>query len=134
MLMLVLADARPRMPPPGELLGVALPLIGALLAGALVIYLFDRWRKRRAARANLCDPNDQLSHFRSLYEKGEMSREEYEQVRSLLAAQLRQEVRGPDSPSEISTTIPDETSPVETNVQTAPTEPQSLPPPTNPAP
>jgi hypothetical protein len=132
--MLVLADARPRMPPPGELLGVALPLIGALLAGALVIYLFDRWRKRRAARADLCDPNDQLSHFRSLYEKGEMSREEYEQVRTLLAAQLRQEVGGLNSRPVEPTPIPEEASPTETNVQSTPTEPQSLPPPTNPTP
>ncbi len=84
------APAAPRRLTPGELLWAALPLIGILLLGALIIYLFDRWRKRAAAANEVCDPNDQLSHFRSLYERGEMSREEFESVKALLAGQLRQ--------------------------------------------
>ena len=55
----------------GRLLWAALPLIGALLVGALILYLIDRWRKRAAVEEErACAPNDQLSHFRSLYEQG----------------------------------------------------------------
>ena len=91
MLLLVLAEGAPAVRSrltPGELLWTALPLIGALLVGAFVIYLIDRWRKRRAARNDLCDPNDQLSHFRSLYERGAMSAEEFQRLRTLLSGQV----------------------------------------------
>jgi hypothetical protein len=79
----------------GQLLWAALPLIGALLLAALVIYFVDRWRKRAAAAEDVTAPTDQLSHFRSLYERGEMSPEEFERVKALLAGQLRRELKLP---------------------------------------
>ena len=97
--MYLVAQAVPAAPPPklspGELLWAALPLIGILLLGALVLYLFDRWRKRSAGRRDQAACNEQLSHFRSLYERGEMSREEFERVRTLLTGQLRKELNVP---------------------------------------
>jgi hypothetical protein len=132
-LMFLLADAavgsRPRLNP-GELLWAAIPLIGILLIGALFLYLFDRWRKRVAAEdEGACDPNDQLSHFRSLYERGEMSREEFESVKALLAGQLRREmnVAARSAPAPASSVT--ETPPSDTNVQAKPPDPQSPPPP-----
>jgi hypothetical protein len=62
-----------------------------LLLGALVIALVDRWRKR--SRQDRPDTGDQLSHFRSLYDRGELSREEFEQIRAKLGAKLRQEMK-----------------------------------------
>jgi hypothetical protein len=68
----------------------ALPLIAALLAGAVIIYLVDRWRKRPASVSP--GASDQLAHYRSLYERGELSREEFDRLKALLAPQLRQEM------------------------------------------
>lgn len=119
-----LAAAAPVTRPPrlsGDLLWAALPLIGILLLAALVIYLVDRWRKRAAAARDAAASGDQLSHFRSLYERGEMTQKEFEQVKALLAGQLRKEmnVPAPAAPPR---------PPVDTNVQATPPGPQSPPP------
>ncbi len=72
----------------------SLPLIGILLVGALIIYLADRWR-RRTFQADSTSAADQLSHFRDLYRQGQISQEEYERVRVLLAGQLRKDFQVP---------------------------------------
>jgi hypothetical protein len=121
----------------GQLIWAALPLIGALLAGALILYVIDRWRKRVAEDEEAaCAPNDQLSHFRTLYERGEMSREEFEKVKALLAGQLRREMNVP-GPAPTPAPPPlvgggvgeGGSAPAETNVQAAPPDRQSPPPP-----
>jgi hypothetical protein len=128
-LTLLLAEAAPGgRPPPGEWLKAALPLVGALLVGAVILYLFDRWRKR-AARREANASNDQLSHFRSLYEEGEMSREEFERVKALLSGQLRQELNVPAPPAPEAPPAVNGTAPADTNVQASPPGPQSPPPP-----
>ncbi len=89
--------ARPdaaRMP----VLWTTLALITVLLVGALVIALVDRWRKR-AQHAERQSAGDQLSHFRELYERGELSREEYERVRALLSERLREDLQLPGHPA-----------------------------------
>jgi hypothetical protein len=131
LLMLLLADAEtvPRRTKlePGELLMVALPLIGLLLVAALVLFFVDRWRKRRTVvDSDACAPNDQLSHFRSLYERGEMSREEYESVRALLAGQLRKELNVPAPPAAV-TAHPAEAPPSDAIVPAPPPDRQSPP-------
>lgn len=65
--------------------GVA--LAGTLLVAAAVIALAGRWR--RAKRSVTTTASEQLSDFRSLYEKGEMSREEFERIRAHLTDQIR---------------------------------------------
>jgi hypothetical protein len=113
----------------GRLLWAALPLVGALLAGALILYLIDRWRKREAAEEEaLCAPNQQLSHFRSLYERGEISREEFERVKALLTAQLRREMNVPAPAASVVAATAEPSRP-DTNVQARPPDPQTPPPP-----
>ncbi len=117
----------------GKLLWAALPLVGALLAGALIVYLIDRWRKRTADEEEAaCAPNEQLSHFRTLYERGEMSREEFEKVKALLAGQLRREMNVP-APAAPVAAPPAEAPRPDTNVQATPPDRQSPPPPEAPA-
>jgi len=63
-------------------------LVAAILIGALVIAVFERWRKRPVNFRP--DPNDQLAEFRSLYDRGEISREEFDRIRNLLGERLRE--------------------------------------------
>jgi len=81
-----------------ELRPVWLALAGTILLGALVIYIVDRWRKRPSTGRP--ESGDQLTHFRVLYERGELSREEYERIRARLGQRLRQELKVPGKPSE----------------------------------
>jgi hypothetical protein len=70
-----------------SLLVPGLSLAGALLLGALVIAVVRRWR--REPDLDLL-PNDQLAQYRSLYEQGAISQEEFERLRRLLGGQLQQ--------------------------------------------
>ena len=63
-----------------------LPLVGALLVGALAIYLADRWRKRQQAMAT--ENEGQLTNFRALFEKGELTQEEYDRIRHRLGQRI----------------------------------------------
>lgn len=76
--------------PSPRFLWPTLALVGALLAGAVIIALFERWR-RRPTDAGL-SAGDQLSHFRALYEQGVMSKEEFEAVKVRLSGKLRDEL------------------------------------------
>jgi hypothetical protein len=71
-----------------QLLVVGSTLAGALLLGAVVIALISRWR-RRSGEDSL-SPDAQLAQFRSLYESGTISQEEFERLRTLLNAQRRE--------------------------------------------
>jgi hypothetical protein len=77
-------------------LWTTLAMVAALLVGALLIAIVDRWRKRSAASERMT-PGQQLSHFRTLYEKGELSREEFERIRALLGGRLREDLNLPPS-------------------------------------
>jgi hypothetical protein len=65
--------------------------LAALLIGAVIFAILDRWRATvedaRARRSTL--------HFRSLYDRGEISREEFERIRARLGGKLRQELQLP---------------------------------------
>jgi hypothetical protein len=84
-------------------LSVLLPglyLAGALLVGAAVIALASRWRKRTAGGGeDASHASDQLAHFRSLYERGAISQEEYNRLRALLSGQLREALEVPPPPT-----------------------------------
>jgi len=69
-----------------RVLTVTALLSGSLLAGALIIAMVDRWRKRQT---NFAQPHEQLASFRVLYERGEMSEEEYQRVRARLTPKLK---------------------------------------------
>jgi hypothetical protein len=66
-------------------------LVIALLVGALIIAIVDRWRKRHGVAR--VDSGDQMAHFRALYERGELSKEEFEQIRARLGVRMRRELR-----------------------------------------
>jgi hypothetical protein len=71
-------------------------LVGGLLVAALVVSWTDRWRKRRGTDSP--SSGEQLTHFRALYEKGELSREEFERIRSRLGQQIRKDLNVPQRP------------------------------------
>lgn len=75
--------------PKFRLLVAGLCLAAALLVGALVIALVNRWRRRSDAKDDL-SPSAQLAHFRSLYEAGTISQDEFNRLRTLLSGQMRE--------------------------------------------
>jgi hypothetical protein len=72
-----------------QLLVTSLCLVAALLVGALVIALVNRWRRRSEAKEDL-SPSAQLAHFRSLYEAGTISQEEFDRLRAVLGGRMRE--------------------------------------------
>ena len=53
-------------------------LAAVLVVGAMFIARLDRWRKRQMEHQD--DVADHLGSFRSMFERGELSKEEYERV------------------------------------------------------
>lgn len=72
-----------------QLLVTSLCLVAALLVGALVIALVNRWRRRSEAKEDV-SPSAQLAHFRSLYEAGTISQEEFDRLRAVLGGRMRE--------------------------------------------
>jgi hypothetical protein len=71
-----------------RLLEPALWLILALLVGASIIMVFRRMRdKERAVSAD--QPPQQLSHYRKMFEQGEISEAEYDQLYQLFTGRPR---------------------------------------------
>jgi hypothetical protein len=103
---LLLADT-----PRTQLLVTSLCLAAALLVGAFVIALVHRWRRRSSLAEDL-SPSAQLAQFRSLYEKGAISQEEFERLRNLLGAQMREDLGvpapAPEKPASPPAQHPDE--------------------------
>ncbi len=81
-----------------RLLWATVILVAAILAGALLIVLIDRWRRRTADEDNAPTANDQLAEFRAMYERGAMSQEEFDRIRGLLGGKLREELDVPAAP------------------------------------
>ncbi len=74
-----------------QIIWASLGLVGAIIVGAVVIGMIERWRKRSASAG--LSAGDQLSHFRELYDQGVLTKEEFEQVRAQLAEKLREEMQ-----------------------------------------
>jgi hypothetical protein len=102
----------------------AVALVAALLIGAIIIALVDRWRKRPLQ--DRPSANDELAEFRSLYERGELSREEYDKIRSRLGERLRQDLDLPAPPATSSRPPAAATEPMPT-APTVVTEPPTPP-------
>jgi hypothetical protein len=69
-------------------------IIGAVIGGIVIasslLYLLARRLRRRMREES--DAGDVLSGFRTLHYKGELSRDEYQRIRSSLAQQIRRGV------------------------------------------
>ncbi len=74
--------------------GIALCVV--LLIGAGAIALVKRWRQKDAADS--LSPSEQLATYRSLYDQGVMSKEEFDRLRALLGGQIRSAVKVPAVP------------------------------------
>jgi hypothetical protein len=85
-----LRGAPPANPDPRPLLWQYLLLLVVALAGVVLLYAVARWRKR-AAQDRLSS-SDQLSEFRTLYEQGQITQEEFDRLRGLLGQRMRREV------------------------------------------
>jgi hypothetical protein len=59
----------------------------ALLVGALVIWTVDRWRKRSIRNP---DAVEELTDFRSMYERGEITEAEYQKLRDRVSGRVKQ--------------------------------------------
>ena len=97
-MVLLAADWRP------PLLTAGLYLGGTLLAAAVVLALLQRWRRRSAE--DRISPAEQLAQFRSLYEQGLLSQEEFVRLRSLLGGELRREMGVPSAADKASPAVP----------------------------
>jgi hypothetical protein len=71
-------------------------LVLAFLVGAAVIAIVQRWRRRQTSLGP--SASDQLAQFRTLYEQGAISEEEYRRLRSILTGELRKEIDLPARP------------------------------------
>jgi hypothetical protein len=96
-----------------QLLTAGLLLVGALLAGAVVIAWVGRWSRR--AQPTGLSPSDQLAQFRSLYEQGAISQEEFDRLRELLGSQMKEHLNvSPSEPAkDIRVQAPPSPAPVE---------------------
>jgi hypothetical protein len=70
-----------------EIIWASAALAGALLVGAVVIYLVDKWRKR-AAMADR-EAGLELTDFRAMFERGEITEAEYNKLRLKVAGRVK---------------------------------------------
>lgn len=71
-----------------ELLYGTAALAAALLLGGLVLYVVDRWRKRGAGPDG--DPGmTELTGFRGMLERGEITEDEYHRLRKKVATRMK---------------------------------------------
>ena len=76
-----------------ELIWGMIALMAALLVGAAAVYFADKWRK------NALKPDDgtgALSSYREMYDAGEITAEEYAELKRRAAGQMR--AREPGAP------------------------------------
>jgi hypothetical protein len=71
-----------------ELLYATLGIAAALLAGGVVLYLVDRWRKRGLG-PDTAEAAAEMTGFRGMLERGEITEEEYARLRSKAAAKMK---------------------------------------------
>jgi hypothetical protein len=63
-------------------------LAGALLLGAVIIGFVRRWQQMNSRGITA---NEQLAQYRTLYDRGELSEDEFRRLRDLLTVQIRKD-------------------------------------------
>jgi hypothetical protein len=112
-----------------QLAWASLGLLVVLLGGALVIAWVDRWRKRQPPKGP--SAREQLAHFRSLYDQGELSKEEFERIRGLLMERAKRELDAAgaaDKPLTPGTAQPGSAAPPTTDTSSSADENRPAPP------
>ena len=61
----------------------------ALLVGAFAIWLVDRWRKQATAQREVAA---ELSDFREMFQRGEITEDEYAKLRNRVAMRVREKI------------------------------------------
>ncbi len=64
----------------------------ALLVGAFAIWLVDRWRKKATAQREAIE---ELSDFRGMFQRGEITEEEYAKLRNKVAVRVKEALAKP---------------------------------------
>jgi hypothetical protein len=77
--------------------GIAL----ALLVGAFVIWMVDRWRKQATAPINA---TEELSDFRGMLQRGEITEDEYAKLRTGVAKRVKDAAQKPTEGSDAGAT------------------------------
>ena len=72
-------------------------LAGVLLLGAVAIYLVDRWRKKGLEEDRLAAA-EELTTFREMFERGELTEAEYAQVRGRVDGRVKKGVAAQPPP------------------------------------
>jgi hypothetical protein len=66
---------------------LVLMLAGTLLFGAVVVWFVDRWRKRGMLDEKRS--GEELTGFRAMFERGEITEEEYAKLRARVAERVK---------------------------------------------
>ncbi|HEV3437989.1 MAG TPA: SHOCT domain-containing protein [Gemmata sp.] len=103
----------------------------ALLAGALLVYLTDRWRKGNVVRT--VDATGELTEFRRMYEQGEITEEEYAKLRDRVAQRVKASPPVPVSSSQPALPSPGPVTPAPLPGPDQPTPPPDPGKPANPS-
>lgn len=71
------------------LTGAILALV--LMAAAILIALMGRWSKS-SAHCDLTDPHEEMTRYRLMRDRGQISEEEFERVRLVMQSQIRKQL------------------------------------------
>ena len=75
---------------PDVIIATAL-MAGVLLLGAIALFFADRWKKK-AILPDDARAADDLTSFRGMFERGELTEEEYEKVRLRAAERMKRQL------------------------------------------
>ncbi len=80
-----------------EVIWGTIALMGVLLVGAAVVYFTDRWRKKSVVGGDRAAIHE-LTDFRGMYERGEITADEYARLRDRVAGRIRTDPVPPATP------------------------------------
>jgi len=89
--MALFATASPLLRP--DILIAAGLLAVLLIAGAAVILVAERWKRKAIASETKAQAADDLAEFRTMFDQGELTEEEYDKIRQRTAQRMKEELR-----------------------------------------
>ena len=96
-----------------EFLWLVGALVVTLLSGALLISWIERWRKRQLTDTPAAEV-ERFGSYRAMYEKGELTKEEYDRIRQKEAHRVRDKLAPKTAkPTPIAKEPPTQSSPPE---------------------